>query len=113
MIINNSDGKAKQSTAYAWGTGTISKAGLLAATDITTVVGFTNLFAPFNSTSLPKPRRPHKIKVLASAAAYIKLNGGDVITIGVTSPFEADDLIVESMGVSTGGAAVTITVYLQ
>jgi len=111
MIIHNDGGETKQSTIYSWATGSVTAAGVLAATDLEGVTGFTGIFTPFDNAR-PK-RRPHKIKVEADGAAYIKLNGGNVITIGATSPFEAEDLIIESIGVSTGGAGVTITVYLQ
>jgi len=117
MIIENVDGKAKQSTVYSWASGSVTAAGTAAATDLTTVEGFEDLFAPFSdSTSVSgvtMKRVPTKIKVLAGGAAYIKINGGNVITIGTTTPFEADDLVIKSIGVSTGGSAVTITVYLQ
>lgn len=117
MISHNQDGKTTQSTRYSWKSASVTAEGVAAATDITTVTGFTALFTPFtDSTSVSgatEIRKPHKIKVSASGAAYIKVNGGDVITIGATTPFEASDLIVNSLGVSTGGAGVTITVYLQ
>lgn len=107
MIEHNVDGKTTQSTKYSWKSASVTAAGVAAATDITGVSGFTALFTPFDG------RKPHYIKVEASAAAYIKINGGDIITIGATTPFEADNLIVESLGVSTGGSAATITVQLQ
>lgn len=112
---HNIDGQPKQSTAYSWKSASVTAAGTAAATDITGVTGFTALFTPFSDSvsGVTIKRLPTKIKVEADGAAYIKLNGGDVITIGATSPFEAEDLVVQSMGVSTGGAAVTITVYLQ
>lgn len=113
----NIDGNAKQTTVYSWVSGSVTAAGTAAATDLTTVSGFGNLFAPFSdSTSVSgvtTKRMPTKIKVLSTGAAYIKLNGGNVITIGATTPFEADDLVIKSIGISTGGNAVTITVYLQ
>ena len=113
----NIDGNTKQTTVYSWVSGSVTAAGTAAATDLTTVDGFEDLFAPFSdSTSVSGvtlKRFPTKIKVLAGGAAYIKLNGGHVITIGATTPFEADDLIVKSIGISTGGSAVTITIYLQ
>ena len=116
-IEHNVDGNATQSTKYSWKSAAVTAAGTEAATDITGVTGFTALFTPFtDSTSVSgvtQVRRPHYIKVSASGAAYIKINGGDVITLGATTPFEADDLIVESIGVSTGGAGITITVQLQ
>lgn len=107
MVLHNEDGKTKQSPLYSWKSASVTAAGTVAATDLTSVTGFTALFTPFGS------RKPHKIKVESTAAAYIKLNSGDVITIGATSPFEAEDLIVNSIGVSTGGSAATITVFLQ
>jgi hypothetical protein len=107
MTIHNEDGKNKQSTVYSWKSASVTAAGTAAATDLTGVEGFTALFTPFGS------RKPYKIKVLASGAAYLKLNGGDVITLGATTPFEAEDLKIDSIGISTGGAAITITVYLQ
>lgn len=117
MIIENVDGNAKQSTAYSWVSGSVTAAGTAAGTDLTTVSGFGNLFAPFSdSTSVSgvtTKRVPTKIKVLSSGAAYIKINGGNVITLSATSSFEAEDLIIKSIGVSTGGSAVTVTVYLQ
>lgn len=107
MVLHNEDGKTKQSPLYSWKSASVNAAGTAAATSLITVSGFEALFTPFGS------RKPHKIKVESTAAAYIKLNGGDVITIGATSPFEADDLIVNSIGISTNGSAATITVYLQ
>lgn len=117
MSEKNIDGNPKQSTVYSWATGSVTAAGTAAGTDLTSVSGFTTLLSNFsNSTSVPGvtlKRVPTKIKVWSTAAAYIKINGGDVITIGATSPFEAEDLVITSIGVSTGGSAVTITVYLQ
>lgn len=117
MIIENVDGNAKQSTVYSWVSGSVTAPGTAAATDLTTVDGFEDLFAPFSdSTSVSGvtlKRFPTKIKVLANGAAYIKLNSGNVITLSATTSFEADDLVIKSIGVSTNGAAVTITVYLQ
>ncbi len=117
MIEHNVDGKTTQSTKYSWKSASVTAEGVAAATDITTVEGFTALFTPFTDTSsvtgVTQVRKPTKISVSASGAAYIKINGGDVITIGATSPFEADDLVINSIGVSTGGSAITITVYLQ
>jgi hypothetical protein len=117
MISHNQDGKTTQSTRYSWKSASVTVAGVAGNTDITGIEGFTALFTPFtDSTSVSgatEMRKPHKIKVSSSGAAYIKVNGGDVITIGATTPFEASDLIVNSLSVSTGGGAVTITVYLQ
>jgi len=113
----NIDGNPRQSTVYSWKSGTITAAGNTADTSLTSVTGFTNLFAPFtDTTSVPgvkRVRKPTKIKVKASAAAYIKINNGDVITLSATEGFEAEDLIINTIGISTGGSAVTITVYLQ
>jgi len=111
----NLDGNSEQSTVYSWKSASVTAEGVAAATDITGVAGFTALFTPFTTTAfgVTRVRTPHKIKVLASGAAYIKINGGDVITIGATTPFEAEDLIINSLGVSTGGATITVTVYLQ
>lgn len=107
MQIHNLDGKAKQSTVYGWRSATVTAAGVAAGTDLLSVAGFTTLLSQFGG------RYPHKIKVLVSGAAYLKINGGDVITLGATAPFEAEDLIIKTLGISTGGAAVTVTVYLQ
>jgi len=107
MVLHNEDGKTMQSPLYSWKSASVTAAGTAAATDLAGVTGFTALFTPFGS------RLPHKIKVESTAAAYIKINGGDVITIGATTPFETDDLLIQSIGISTGGAAATITVYLQ
>lgn len=107
MLIHNEDGKPQQSTVYSWKTGSVNVAGTDADSSILGVAAFANLFTPFAK------RRPHRIKVLASGAAYIKINGGDKITLGATAPFEAENLIVNSITISTGGSAVTITVYLQ
>ena len=109
MTIHNEDGKNKQSTVYSWASASVTAAGTAAATNLIGVTGFTTLLSNFTDEG----RRPHKIEVSASGAAYIKINGGDVITLGATTPFEAEDLIINSIGVSTGGAGVTITVYLQ
>ena len=109
MQIHNDDGNSKQSTVYSWATGSVTAAGTVAATTLTGVSGFTTLLSNFSDEG----RKPHKIKVLADGAAYLKINGGDVITLGATADFEAEDLIINSLGISTGGAARTITVYLQ
>ena len=118
MSEKNIDGNPKQSTVYSWATGSVTAAGTAAATDLTSVSGFTTLLSNFsNSTSVPGvtlKRVPTKIKVWSTGGtAYIRINGGDVINIGATSPFEAEDLVITSIGVSTGGTAVTLTVYLQ
>ena len=117
MIGHNVDGKTTQSTIYSWKTGAVNKAGVAAATNITSITAFANLFAPFSDAStvsgVTMVRKPHKIKVEATGAAYIKINGGDVITIGATSPFEADDLIISSLYVSDNSGNITVSVYLQ
>lgn len=117
MSEKNIDGNPKQSTVYSWATGSVTAAGTTAGTDLTSVSGFTTLLSNFsNSTSVPGvtlKRVPTKIKVWSTGAAYIKINGGDVISVTSTSPFEAEDLVITSIGVSTGGIAVTLTVYLQ
>ena len=113
----NIDGQTKQSTAYSWKSGAINKAGTAAATNITTIAAFANLFAPFSDATsvggVTRVRKPHKIKVESTGAAYIKINGGDVITIGSTAPFEAEDLIIDSLYVSDNSGNVTMSVYLQ
>lgn len=113
----NIDGNPKQTTVYSWKTGTINKTGTTAGTNITSITAFTNLFAPFSdSTSVSgvtKTRKPTKIKVTASATAYIKINGGDVITLSATEGFEAEDLVISSLYVSDNGGSATLTVYLQ
>lgn len=113
----NIDGNTKQTTVYSWKTGTINKTGTTAGTNITSITAFANLFAPFSdSTSVSgvtKTRKPTKIKVTASAAAYIKINGGDVITLSATEGFEAEDLVISSLYVSDNGGSATLTVYLQ
>jgi len=107
MQIHNLDGKNKQSTVYGWRSGTVNGAGVAAATDLLSIAGFTTLLSQFGT------RYPHKIKVLSSGAAYLRINGGDVITLGATAPFEAEDLIIKTLGVSTGGSDITLTVFLQ
>lgn len=109
MHIHNQDGRSKQSTIYSWASASVTAAGTAAATDLTGVTGFTTILSQFTTAG----RKPRYIKVQASAAAYVKINGGNVITIGATTPFEADDLVINSIGISTNGAAVTITVQLQ
>lgn len=109
MTIRNTDGNPKQGTVYSWLSGSITAAGTAAASDLVAQAGFTTALSTFTDVG----RKPRYIKVWASAAAYIKVNGGDVITLGATTPFEADDLIINSIGVSTNGAGVTITVQLQ
>lgn len=115
MIISNIDGQSKQSPLYAWGTGTINKAGTAAGTNITSITGFTTLFTPFSVSVSDSTivRKPHKIKVTADGTMYIKINGGQVITVDATNPFEAEDLIIDSLSVSDNSAGVSATVYLQ
>ena len=117
MIEHNVDGKTTQSTIYSWKSGAINKAGTAAATNITSITAFANLFAPFSDTTsvsgVTMGRKPRKIKVESTGAGYIKINGGDVITVGATSPFEADDLIINSLYVSDNSGNVTMSVYLQ
>jgi len=109
MTIHNEDGNNKQSPIYSWASDSVTAAGTVAATDLTGATGFTTLLSNFTDEG----RKPHKIEVEASGAAYLKINGGDVITLGATAPFEAEDLVINSLGISTGGDARTITVYLQ
>ena len=107
MVEHNDDGNTKQSTHYGWASASVTADGTAAATDLTSESAFETILSDFGA------RKPRRVKVEASAAAYVKFNGGDVITIGATSPIELDDLIIESIGVSTGGSPVTITVTLQ
>lgn len=106
-IDHNQDGVVKQSSIYSWKSGAINKAGTAAATDITTIAAFADLFTPFGS------RKPFKIRVESTGTLYLKLNGGDVITVSSTAPFEATDLVIRSVYVSDNSGAVTATVYLQ
>ena len=98
MIEHNVDGKTTQSTKYSWKYASVNVAGVGGDTDITGISGFEDLFTPFaNSTSVSgvtEYRKPKYIKVSSSGAAYIMVNAGDIITIGATTPFEADDLII-------------------
>lgn len=108
MIDHNVDGKPKQSELYSWKTGTVTVAGTAGGTDITGISAFADLFTPFTQS-----RFPHKIKVEVDGAAYLTLNGGHVITLGATSSFEATDLNIRTIGVSSNGAGVAFIVYMQ
>lgn len=106
MLIHNDDGKPKQSHKYSWVSANVNKAGTAAATDITSIAAFANIFSNLL-------RKPHKIKLEAAGTAYFKINGGDVITVTATTPFSAEDLIIDSLYVSDNSANVAVTVYLQ
>jgi len=108
-ITHNSDGNAKHSPIYSWASGTVTVAGAAAGTDLTGITGFTTILSQFSDAG----RKPRYIKVSASATLYVKINSGDTITVGSTTPFEAFDLEVNSITVSSGGAGVTTTVHLQ
>jgi len=107
MIIHNSDGNPRHSPKYGWRSASVNAAGTAAATSLIAVSGFETLLSQFGA------RKPRYIKVQSTGAAYLKLNSGDVITIGATTPFEADYLRIDTIGISTNGSAQTITVQLQ
>lgn len=110
MTIHNEDGKNKQSTVYSWASAaTGGIAGTAAGTDLTGITGFTTLLTNFTSVG----RRPRRISLTATGTVYVKINGGDVITIGATTPFEADDLVINSISISDGNSSQTLTVFLQ
>lgn len=114
MTIHNEDGKTQQSTAYSWSTGTINKAGTAAGTDLTTIAGFTGMFTPFTvGTSPAVTRLPWRIRIESTGSLYISINGGDVITVTATTPFEADDLVINTVYASDASGSVDATVYLQ
>jgi len=109
MIIHNEDAQGKQSKYYSWLSASVNAAGTAAATSLTGITGFTTALSTFSAVG----RKPRYIKVQATGAAYLKLNGGDVITLGATTPFEADDLVIDSIGISTNGSPQTVTIQLQ
>jgi len=108
-IISNADGNPEVSPIYSWASASVNAAGVAAATNLVGVTGFTTILSHFTDAG----RAPRYVKVWASAAAYVSFNGGDVITLGATTPFEATSLEIHSIGISTGGAGVTITIQLQ
>ncbi len=111
MVIHNEDGRTRQSTVYSWKTGAVDVAGSAGGTNITTITPFANLFKPF-ADATPSARRPRYIKIESTGNVYVKINGGDVITIGATTPFTADDLVINSVSISSGGASQTVTILL-
>jgi len=101
------DAKSEHRLKYEWKSASVTVAGTAGDTDITGETGFTTLF-----DTVP---RAHHIKVEASAAAYIRVNSAtnDIITLGATTPYENHYGIIESLYVSTGAGAATITVKLR
>jgi hypothetical protein len=116
MILENADGNSKQSTVYGTGSGSINVAGTTASDDITTKSGFTTLFAPFTDTTslagTTLKRTPTKMTLKTSAALYVSINGGPVIILDSTG-IVIEDLIINSIKVSSNGGAATVFILLQ
>ena len=100
------NGAEEHAKAYEWLSAAVTVTGTGGADDITDETGFGTLFG-----TVP---RAHRISIKTSATAYFRLNGSsnDKITVTATTPFTSDYTIVDKLYVSTGGAAVTITVQL-
>ena len=117
MIIANADGNAQQSPAYSWINGTINKAGTAAATNLTSITAFADLFTPFQKSTLGgttgNARKPYTIKLTADGTIYVKINGGNLITLSATVSFSATDLQIDSIYVSDNSGSKVLTVYLQ
>jgi hypothetical protein len=101
------NGVEEHTKEYEWKSASVTVAGSTATTDITGVVGFTTLFATVS--------RAHRITIETTATAYFRLNAdtNDVITVTSTTPYSSDYCVVDKIFVSTGGAAVTVTVKLR
>lgn len=101
------DAKAEHRKSYEWKSASVTVAGTDADTDLSGETGFTTLFDTV--------KRAHRITIEASATTYVRLNddANDIITVTATTPFSSDYIIVESIYVSTGGSASTITVKLS
>jgi len=101
------DGLPKNRRAYEWKSGSATVAGATAATDITGITAFEDLFSVVKNA--------HYVKIESTATLYVRLNSAtnDIITVTATSPFESEDMFVNHIYVSTGGAAVTVTVRLH
>jgi len=108
-IEHNQDGTTRHSGIYGWESASVNVAGVLADTSLVGIAGFTTLLTPFTAV----PRETHYIKISSTGTLYVSINGGAIITIGATTPFEANELSVKTIGVSSGGAAVTVTVQIQ
>jgi hypothetical protein len=105
MAIFEKNSSSLPAEKYEWKSAAITIAGSDGDTNIKDAGGITTLF-----NTVPEARR---IVVESSGAAYIRVNSAtnDKITLGATAPFEAD-MTVRSLFLSTGGAAITITVKL-
>lgn len=105
MVTITPNQKSGQSDLYEWKSAALTIAGVDADSDITGETGFTTLFDTVKTA--------RKIVIEVTATTYVRLNAddNDIITVGATTPFEAD-MTVTSMFVSTGGSASTITVKL-
>jgi hypothetical protein len=101
------NGIAEHSAPYEWKSASVTVAGADAATAITASAGFTTLFATV--------KRAHRIRIETSGTAYFRLNSAtnDIITVTATTPYEDLYCIVDKLFVSTGGAAITVTVKLR
>jgi hypothetical protein len=107
MINSFPNGKQEYSGDYEYKTGSPNVAGVLADTDITEIVGFTNLFS--------KVKPAHRIRIYAANTIYVRLNSvtNDIITITSTTPYIQEKDEVSKIFISTGGAGVAVTVILK
>ena len=107
MIALREDATGWNRQLYEWKSASVNVADVTADTNLRTIAGFTTLFDTV--------KRAQHITVEASGAAYIRLNddGNDIITLGATTPFTSDFVVVESLFITTGGSAITITVKLS
>jgi hypothetical protein len=106
MIANRNDGYGTTREAYEWKTGAATIAGTAGTTNLNTVAAFADLFK-----TVPLA---HRVKILSTGTAYIRLNKAtnDVITITSTAPIDFDATQVYAIFASTNNSAVTLTVQL-
>ncbi len=91
---------------YEWKSGSVTEAGSTATVNLNTKSGFTTLFNTIE--------QGRYVKIEVSGTAYFRLNtvASDVITATATSPITFENFSITNIFVSTGGAAITITVTL-
>lgn len=106
MITTRGNGKSFNARDYEWKSASITLTDATSTTKLSTITGFTTLFANV-------PIANH-IEIRSSADITLRINKitNDVITVGTTTPFISDNLEITDIFVGSA-TAVTLTVILM
>lgn len=111
-MIQTNTGQSEYPETYEYKSGSITVAGAVPTTDLSTLAGFTQLFTAVGTQI---SRVASLLSISTTGTVYICLNSpnNDVITVTSTTPITNRKCTVSKIYVATSGVAVTLTVNLQ